>query len=64
MKLLAKNAGNRYQTAIGVEADLQECFGEWESRGRIEVFRRCEEKSIQLKNRPAYIREWVARERR
>ena len=38
MKLLAKNAEDRYQTALGVEADLQKCFGEWESKGRIEPF--------------------------
>src|SRR6204780_2487471 len=38
MKLLAKNAEDRYQTALGVEADLQKCFAEWESRGRIEPF--------------------------
>src|SRR6202035_913694 len=38
MKLLAKNAEDRYQTALGVEADLQKCFGEWESRGCIESF--------------------------
>ncbi|HEY2663771.1 MAG TPA: AAA family ATPase, partial [Candidatus Binataceae bacterium] len=37
-KLLAKNAEDRYQTALGVEADLQKCFGEWESRGCIEPF--------------------------
>src|ERR1700729_1561985 len=38
MKLLAKNAEDRYQTALGVEADLQKCFAEWESRGSIEPF--------------------------
>src|ERR1700723_1992237 len=38
MKLLAKNAEDRYQTALGVGADLQKCFGEWESRGCIEPF--------------------------
>jgi PAS domain S-box-containing protein len=38
MKLLAKNAEDRYQTALGVEADLQKCFGDWESRGCIEPF--------------------------
>src|ERR1700723_2553013 len=39
MKLLAKNAEDRYQTALGVEADLQKCFGEWESRECIEPFK-------------------------
>src|SRR6202167_5793685 len=38
MKLLAKNTEDRYQTALGVEADLRKCFGERESRGRIEPF--------------------------
>jgi hypothetical protein len=38
MKLLAKNAEDRYQTALGVEADLQKCFGELESRGCTEPF--------------------------
>lgn len=38
MKLLAKNAEDRYQTAAGVEADLRRCLGEWESLGRIDVF--------------------------
>src|SRR3984957_8373326 len=38
MKLLAKNAEDRYQTALGVEADLQKCFGEWESRACMEPF--------------------------
>jgi hypothetical protein len=28
----------RYQSALGVAADLQQCFGEWESRGCIEPF--------------------------
>ena len=38
MKLLAKNAEDRYQTALGIEADLQKCLGEWESRECIEPF--------------------------
>src|SRR5580658_10494140 len=38
MKLLAKNAEDRYQTALGIEADLQKCFEEWESRECIEPF--------------------------
>src|ERR1700677_297345 len=38
MKLLAKNAEDRYQTALGVAADLQRCLEEWESRGCIEPF--------------------------
>src|SRR5260370_12933749 len=38
MKLLAKTAEERYQTAAGVEADLRRCLAEWESHGRIESF--------------------------
>jgi PAS domain S-box-containing protein len=38
MKLLAKTAEERYQTASGLEADLQRCLGEWETRGRIDPF--------------------------
>jgi len=38
MKLLAKTAEERYQTAAGVEADLQHCLADWESHGRIEPF--------------------------
>src|SRR6266850_1502729 len=38
MKLLAKNAEERYQTASGLEADLRRCLGEWESHGRIDPF--------------------------
>jgi PAS domain S-box-containing protein len=38
MKLLAKTAEERYQTAAGVEADLRRCLAEWEASGRIEPF--------------------------
>ena len=38
MKLLAKNAEERYQTAAGVEHDLRQCRTEWEMRGRIDEF--------------------------
>jgi len=38
MKLLAKIAEERYQTAAGVEADLKRCLAEWESHGRIDPF--------------------------
>ena len=38
MKLLAKNAEERYQTASGLEADLRRCLAEWQSRGRIDPF--------------------------
>jgi predicted ATPase/signal transduction histidine kinase len=36
LKLLAKTAEERYQTAAGVEADLRQCLAQWEARGRIE----------------------------
>jgi PAS domain S-box-containing protein len=38
MKLLAKTAEERYQTAAGVEADLRRCLAEWVSHGRIDPF--------------------------
>jgi PAS domain S-box-containing protein len=38
MKLLAKNAEERYQTASGLEADLRRCMAQWESDGRIDAF--------------------------
>jgi serine/threonine protein kinase len=38
MKLLAKTAEERYQTAAGVEADLRNCLTAWESNGRIALF--------------------------
>ncbi len=38
MKLLAKNAEDRYQTASGLEADLRHCLAEWQSHGRIDPF--------------------------
>jgi serine/threonine protein kinase len=42
MKLLAKNAEERYQTASGLEADLGRCLAEWQSHGRIDPFPRGE----------------------
>jgi PAS domain S-box-containing protein len=38
MKLLAKSAEARYQTASGLEADLRHCLAEWESQGRVDPF--------------------------
>jgi predicted ATPase/signal transduction histidine kinase/ActR/RegA family two-component response regulator len=38
MKLLAKTAEDRYQTAAGLEADLRRCLVQWESHGRIDSF--------------------------
>jgi PAS domain S-box-containing protein len=38
MKLLAKTAEERYQTAAGAESDLRRCLAEWELQGRIDPF--------------------------
>src|SRR5256886_1856172 len=38
LKLLAKTAEERYQTAAGVEADLRWCLTAWEEHGRIDSF--------------------------
>jgi hypothetical protein len=38
MKLLAKTAEERYQTAAGVETDLRRCLAAWDSYGRIDRF--------------------------
>src|ERR1700719_3250900 len=35
LKLLAKTAEERYQTAAGVEADLRRCLAQWEATGLI-----------------------------
>ena len=39
MKLLAKTAEDRYQTAAGLEHDLRRCLAEWERHGRIDAVR-------------------------
>src|ERR1700682_3055455 len=38
MKLLAKNAEERYQTASGLESDLRRCLAQWEAQCRIDAF--------------------------
>jgi PAS domain S-box-containing protein len=38
LKLLAKSADERYQTAAGLEADLNHCLAQWLRHGRIEAF--------------------------
>src|SRR6202162_6232702 len=38
MKLLAKTAEDRYQTAAGLESDLRHCLAAWEARRRIDDF--------------------------
>ncbi|MEG4322088.1 MULTISPECIES: AAA family ATPase [unclassified Microcoleus] len=38
MKLLAKNAEDRYQTAEGIQADLEKCLNSWQTTGEIADF--------------------------
>src|SRR5437899_2876756 len=38
MKLLAKTAEERYQTAVGAESDLRRCLAEWETQRHIDEF--------------------------
>jgi PAS domain S-box-containing protein len=38
LKLLAKTAEERYQTAAGIESDLRRCLAEWETQCRIDEF--------------------------
>jgi predicted AAA+ superfamily ATPase len=38
MKLLAKTAEERYQTAASAERDLRRCLDEWATRGWIDEF--------------------------
>jgi PAS domain S-box-containing protein len=38
MKLLAKTAEERYQTAAGAESDLRRCFAQWETQRHIDEF--------------------------
>jgi PAS domain S-box-containing protein len=38
LKLLAKTAEERYQTAAGLESDLRRCLAAWEAQHRIDAF--------------------------
>ena len=38
MKLMAKNAEDRYQSALGLKSDLETCLKQWKERGKIEAF--------------------------
>src|SRR5579863_2186475 len=43
MKLLAKTAEERYQTAAGLERDLRRCLGEWGTKHHIDELPLCEQ---------------------
>ncbi|MGD1700291.1 ATP-binding protein [Dapis sp. BLCC M229] len=38
LKLMAKNAEDRYQSALGLKYDLEKCRQQWEYKGEIEYF--------------------------
>src|SRR5262249_43915534 len=38
LKLLSKNAEDRYQTAAGLNADLRKCLDQWESQRCVDPF--------------------------
>jgi len=38
MKLMAKNAEDRYQSALGLKYDLEKCLNQWQETGKIERF--------------------------
>lgn len=38
MKLLSKNAEDRYQSAYGVKTDLEQCLQQWTAKNRIDAF--------------------------
>ncbi len=38
MKLMAKNAEERYQSALGLKHDLERCLHQWKETGSIELF--------------------------
>jgi hypothetical protein len=37
-KLMAKNAEDRYQSALGLKPDLQQCLTQWKETGNISEF--------------------------
>ncbi|WP_008309376.1 AAA family ATPase [Leptolyngbya sp. PCC 6406] len=37
-KLMAKNAEDRYQSALGLQQDLHQCLSQWQDRGEISAF--------------------------
>ncbi|NEO18950.1 MULTISPECIES: AAA family ATPase [unclassified Moorena] len=38
LKLMAKNAEERYLSAYRIKADLEECFRQWQTKGQIDAF--------------------------
>ncbi|HEY9848963.1 MAG TPA: AAA family ATPase [Leptolyngbyaceae cyanobacterium] len=38
MKLMAKNAEDRYQSALGLKHDLEICYQQWREKGKIDSF--------------------------
>ena len=38
LKLMAKTAEERYQSATGLKADLEQCLTQWQNRGQINLF--------------------------
>ncbi|WP_204102842.1 MULTISPECIES: ATP-binding sensor histidine kinase [Spirulina sp. CCY15215] len=38
MKLMAKNAEDRYQSALGLKFDLEKCLAQWQETGEIQSF--------------------------
>ncbi|WP_293108784.1 ATP-binding sensor histidine kinase [Moorena sp. SIOASIH] len=38
-KLMAKNAEDRYQSALGLKYDLETCLSQWQETGRVEPFK-------------------------
>ncbi len=38
LKLMAKNAEERYQSALGLQHDLEQCLQQWEATGEISLF--------------------------
>ncbi|MFB2919716.1 ATP-binding protein [Aerosakkonema funiforme] len=38
LKLMSKNAEERYQSAYGLKADLEECLWQWQAKGQIDSF--------------------------
>ncbi|HEY9864323.1 MAG TPA: serine/threonine-protein kinase PknK, partial [Candidatus Obscuribacterales bacterium] len=42
-KLMAKNAEDRYQSALGIQYDLQQCLTQLQTKGKIEYFEICQQ---------------------